>query len=246
VPRIRTQDELVAWLKLSFPLFSAADISKILLYYPNPNNASTNPAATLFSTDGTDPTYTAVNQSDLATGPQQIANDIYSESVFVCPSYWLAASQAQRGQDHAAYKYQFSPPPSTHGADLGGYFGPTPAYLSNDFVLAFMRIWGNFVINNDPSISSLVANGNSTGNASINAAASFPQFSLAEPNMLNLNTTGGTPKTVNSTGSVSGSYVLNAQPGLELDFEVVNAYTWEGGRGFRCDFWLAMASKVPG
>jgi len=164
----------------------------------------------------------------------------------MCPSYWLAGSQAQRGEDHASYKYQFSPPPSTHGADVAGYFGPTPTYLSPDFELAFMQIWGNFIINDDPSISNLVANGNSTGNSTAgNAAANWPQFSLAQPNMLNLNTTGGTAMRVNSTGSVDGFYIENVEPGLTSAFEIVDAYTWEGGRGFRCDFWLSMAQRVP-
>lgn len=29
------------------------------------------------------------------------------------------------------------------------------------------------------------------------------------------------------------------------DFSLVNAYTWEGGRGVRCDFWRSMAGIVP-
>jgi hypothetical protein len=34
-------------------------------------------------------------------------------------------------------------------------------------------------------------------------------------------------------------------PGLRNNFTLVNAYTWEGGRGYRCDFWRSMAALVP-
>jgi len=246
VPRIRTQADLLSWLHLTFPLFSEADISKVLLYYPNPTNASVDPTAILYSTNGLTG-LTALNESDLANGPQQIADNIYSETTFTCPSYWLAASQAQRGGDRAGYKYQFSIPPSTHGADVGGYFAtPAPAYMGADFGLAFMQMWGNFIMNDNPSVSNLVANGNSTGNATAsNALANFPEFTFDNPMLLNMNTTGGTPTRINSTSSFSGFYYQLQGPGLEPVFEAVNAYTWEGGRGTRCDFWLSMATLVP-
>lgn len=82
VPRIRTQADLLSWIHLTFPLFTEADISKLLLYYPNPTNASVDPTATLYSTNGLTG-LTALNQSDLANGPQQIADNIYSETTFV-------------------------------------------------------------------------------------------------------------------------------------------------------------------
>ena len=34
-------------------------------------------------------------------------------------------------------------------------------------------------------------------------------------------------------------------PGLKNQFDVVNAYTWEGGRGIRCDFWRSVGIVVP-
>lgn len=33
-------------------------------------------------------------------------------------------------------------------------------------------------------------------------------------------------------------------PGLRNDFQLVNAFTWEGGRGVRCGFW-SMGVLVP-
>jgi len=142
-------------------------------------------------------------------------------------------------------------PPATHGADLAGYFGGNSLVQSPDFQLAFQRIWGNFIINNDPSISALVANGASTNNtlstsSSAMAASMWPQYTFETTLMLNLNETGGTPVRVNSSNSVSGSYVQDVGPGLMNNFEVVDAYTWEGGRGTRCDFWLGMGPVVPG
>jgi hypothetical protein len=34
-------------------------------------------------------------------------------------------------------------------------------------------------------------------------------------------------------------------PGLKNNISLVNAYTWEGGRGERCEFWRNMSAKVP-
>jgi len=65
--------------------------------------------------------------------------------------------------------------------------------------------------------------------------------------MVNLNETGGeeisTPVIdyigllVNGTESIG--------PGLKNAFSVVDAGTWEGGRGARCDFWRSLGETVP-
>jgi len=49
---------------------------------------------------------------------------------------------------------------------------------------------------------------------------------------------------VNETGGVlvDGMY---EEPGLMSNFSLVNAYTWEGGRGYRCDFWREVSAIVP-
>ena len=79
-PNITTEADLLAWLHLSFPLMGGNDIAKILLYYPS-SNASTDAGAPDFATLGyTGPT--AVNQSDVATGQQQRADNIYAETTF--------------------------------------------------------------------------------------------------------------------------------------------------------------------
>ena len=48
---------------------------------------------------------TAVNQSDVGTGQQQRADNIYAETTFVCPAYWMA--QAFSDPPRVSYKYQY-------------------------------------------------------------------------------------------------------------------------------------------
>lgn len=70
-PNITTQDDLVDWLRLTFPLFSNDDIAKVLLYYPSSND-TVNPDAPLFASSGfSGPSF--INQSSVATGQQQRA-----------------------------------------------------------------------------------------------------------------------------------------------------------------------------
>lgn len=68
---IDTENDLVSWLRLTFPLFSNDDIAKILLYYPNGDGADT--SGINFATAG----YTeanAINESATDYGQQQRAN----------------------------------------------------------------------------------------------------------------------------------------------------------------------------
>ena len=76
---ITTIDDLVAWLQLTFPLFTNDDIAKVLLYYPA-TNASVDMSAMEYATSG----YTGetnVNISSVGTGQQERANAIYGETV---------------------------------------------------------------------------------------------------------------------------------------------------------------------
>lgn len=125
-----------------------------------------------------------------------------------------------------------------------GYFGPASPVQGTDFEKAFMSIWGNFVTKNNPSISAAIANGaNST--STTNPATNFPPFSVAQPYQLNLNETGGTAFSANGIVKTAPNITEFKEPGLRNNFEIVNAYTWEGGRGTRCDFWRSIASIVP-
>ena len=157
---ITTENDLISWIRLIFPLFTEDDVAKLLYYYPSANDSVPSDGLQEFATNGlTGPT--AVNVSQTATGQQQRAQAIYGETTFVCPSYWLA--EAYNAQGRTGYKYQYSVPIALHGTDPAVYFGPTPSNTGPDFALAFQRIWGNFITTDNPSIASEIANGvNST------------------------------------------------------------------------------------
>jgi len=232
---IKTESALVDWLQSTLPEFTADDLAKILIYYPI-NEASDTKSATNGVSGPS-----ALDTSLISVGQQQRADNIYAELTFVCPSYWMA--EAFSGEDRTSYKYQFSTLPGLHGQDVAGYFGPLGSvpYLSTDYQRAFMRIWGNFVTSSDPSISNTFAIGSSSNSsASVDAASSWPVFSNSAPYQLNLNQTGGTLIPQNSTvqAYLTGSSLMN-------NFTLANAYTWEAGRGARCDFWRSVASIIP-
>ncbi|KAI9733694.1 MAG: hypothetical protein M1834_003297 [Cirrosporium novae-zelandiae] len=254
VQNITTEDDFVAWLRLTFPLFTNNDIAKILYYYPSTNasvDASLPDYATLGYTGAT-----ALNESSFGTGQQQradpkknilisqIKRNVYAETTFVCPSYWLA--EAFAGDGRAAYKYQYSVPAAQHGADLTGYFGPASPAQGPDFEKAFMTIWGNFIITSNPSIPSAIANGNNSNSSTPNPASTWPQYSIYAPYQLNLNETGGREFSTAVVGGGAPNATEYEEPGLKNDFTLVNAYTWEGGRGIRCDFWRSVGGLVPG
>ncbi|KAB2568651.1 Para-nitrobenzyl esterase, partial [Lasiodiplodia theobromae] len=99
---ITTSDDVVDFLRTYFPRLTNDDITKILDVYPTPD-VPDSPNTPKFPTTGDHPP-TAVNQSELAIGHQQVANAIYGEATFVCPSYWLASAFAKQGRD--AFQYQ--------------------------------------------------------------------------------------------------------------------------------------------
>ena len=183
----------------------------------------------------------------------------------MCPSYWLTEAYTSRGR--VGYKYQHSIIGAEHASDIVGFFGPpTPNQsrawseqlrvrprplsfnlspsLSNFGVAA---IWGNFITTSNPSISAAVASGsNATSNNSARSAATdFPPFSLAQPYQLDVNETGAVPYSSMSYSPLAPNITRFEEPGLQNSFRLVNAYTWEGGRGTRCDFWRSVASIVP-
>lgn len=71
----------------------------------------------------------------------------------------------------------------------------------------------------------------------------WPAFNTYGPYQLNLNQTGGVPYSVTALPGLNVTQYMG--PGLMNKFDLVNAYTWEGGRGFRCDFWRSVAAIVP-
>lgn len=106
-----------------------------------------------------------------------------------------------------------------------------------------LEIWGNFITKDNPSITTAIANGASSNRSQqTNAASTWPPFNIYAPYQINLNETGGMPFSVpNGAGNVTEFM----GPGLRNDFTLVDAYSWEGGRGYRCDFWRSMGVSVP-
>ena len=242
---IVTEADFITFLRDTFPLFTEDDISRVLRYYPS-TNASVMPGASKFATSGTtDPT--ALNESTFGTGQQQRADNVYAETTFVCPSYWVAEAFTNNGRE--AWKYQYSVGGAQHGIDVSGYFGPATRAQGLDFERAFMTVWGNFVTKNNPSISASVAAG-SAANASMasmaaNPITDWPAYTVAKPYQINLNETGGVPYSAPSFSTSAPNITEYESPGLRNDFQLVDAYSWEGGRGMRCEFWRSVAGIVP-
>ena len=101
-----------------------------------------------------------------------------------------------------------------------------------------MHVLGNFIVDDNPSISNEYANGISTNNTADNVASNWPPYSIYDPQLMDFNIT------CPHTQTVSGLLYCGG-PGAQNQFRLANAYTWEGGRGQRCDFWRSMGKKVP-
>ncbi|KAL0765127.1 hypothetical protein CaCOL14_012387 [Colletotrichum acutatum] len=236
-PNIFSVADLTSWLKLEFPNLSPGQIDEILA--ANPTKTGSND--TRFETNGLTG-LTALDVSQSGTGQQQRANNIYAEATFVCPSYWLSDAFTS---PMSSWHYQYSVPFAWHTADIPGYFGPATPNQGPDIVLAFRKIWGNFITGNDPSISNELANGASSG-ADIgaeNGASQWPVWTEEAPKQVNLNQTGGVP--YEFTTSWGAQVTQFMAPGQVNDIRVVPADSWEGGRGARCEFWRGLAPSIP-
>ncbi|KAK0709204.1 Alpha/Beta hydrolase protein [Lasiosphaeria miniovina] len=237
---IVTQDDLIAWLKSNFPNLSDRNVTNILAVYPS-SRGPVDPSSARYDTDGYGPG-TAVNISQVATGQQQRCYNIYAEASVICPSYWFAT--AFTGQGREAYHYQYSVPFAVHGSDIAAYYGPPTDNQGPDFVTAFRKIYGNFIINDNPSITNIDANGLSSVNPTKpNPASNWPLWSQDAPVLVNLNETGGTAYTAISPLGIPVTQFRG--PGMFNNITLADAYQWEGGRGRRCDFWRDLSPFVP-
>ena len=63
--------------------------------------------------------------------------------------------------------------------------------------------------------------------------------------MLNLNQTGGVEVSAHVIAYPVQNATQSIGPGLVNNLRVVDAYSWEGGRGERCDFWRSISERVP-
>ncbi|KAM7210052.1 alpha/beta-hydrolase [Rhypophila decipiens] len=240
-PNIVTQNDLIAWIKSNFANLSERNITSLLAAYPSdsgPVVAST----PRYETSGYGPG-TALNISQVATGQQQRCYNMYAEASVICPSYWFAS--AFTGNGRSAYHYQYSVPFAVHGADLTAYWGPAGENQGPDLVTAFRKIYGNFVINGNPSLSAADANGASSSTPNkANPITNWPPWTTTgSPILINLNQTGGTPYTTLTSLGIPITQFRGS--GLRNTFTAAEAYPWEGGRGKRCDLWREISLFVP-
>lgn len=260
---ITTEEELTAWLLHTFPLLKSEDVDKILHYYPFTPPAGHSKTPPRYPTAG-DSGPTAVTTSQIASGHQQRANAILGETTFMCPSYWVATAFNSPQTGHHSWKYQYSVPTALHGYDLEAYFGPARRNQGPELTRALQISWGNFVRFGDPSFAAPPGAGG-VGDRSKRGALSepsyallesWPEFSGSDPRMAVFNQTGGTPYEFTAVqvrndgpltviGDKDMNVTLYSEPGLKSEIRLVDAYTWEGGRGARCDFWRSIAAIVP-
>lgn len=175
---IVTEDVLKAWLHIMVPLFTNNDIAKVLMIYPI-SNTTVDPNAPKFATLG-NAGPTALNESQVNTGQQERADNIFAEAFIVCPSYWMAEAYSD---NKASYKYQYSVPVATHGTDVAAYFGPLNVPdLQPSFQNAMISMIGAFVIHGDPSIPARLANAGFNGTTSDpKPAFEWPPYTLYHP-----------------------------------------------------------------
>jgi hypothetical protein len=182
----------------------------------------------------------------MATGIQQTSFDIFAESTFDCPAYWMAEAFSLGSRQ--SWKYQYSVEPNYHGADLSAYWAVGAEVPNADFRHAFQKIWGNFIVHDNPTISVKDATAG-YANATVPTASPgaesilWPEYSIQQPQQINLNTTGGVVDLVTVTDDLS--YTVRTGAGIVNKFSLVDAFTWEGGRGARCAFWRAISPSVP-
>lgn len=156
---LTSETDLTDWIQTTFPTLTPDTRAKLHAYYPSttPSSNSSSPEQQQqqkkFATNGLAPP-TALTQSSLSVGNQQRANNIYAESTFVCPSYWLA--EAFTGYDKEAWKYQVSALPALHGLDQYAYFNePRDVSQGEGFSEELSKIWGSFVIGGRPETDAL-------------------------------------------------------------------------------------------
>ncbi|ETS86261.1 hypothetical protein PFICI_00089 [Pestalotiopsis fici W106-1] len=229
---ITTEADLVDFIRIRFQWFDDEDISALLETYPL-TSCSRNASNPRFATAG-DSGPTAVEVSPYAVGNQQRAYAIFSEANFACPSYWLATAYTDN-YAKTSYLHTYANQLALHSFDAMVYFNKPSPSQGPAFVRALRAIWGAFITTGSPNIPSAVAN-----NSGSDVLSHWPVW--GHDRMVVYNQTGGV---LSSDASPRGNISDYHDPGLRNDFREVNARTWEGGRGNRCDFWKRMAPKVP-
>lgn len=251
-PEVSTRDAYDQFISSTFPSFTAEDKAELDTIYQIDQSEPGNNGCRYDTLGDQGPT--ALTVSEMATGLQQSVFNIAAELLFDCPAQWLAEAfscgitntSLNGNSSRQAWKYQYSMTPAYHGADVASYFSVNgSAAPIDDFSRAIQKIWGNFIVSGSPVISMADA---TAGFSNATAPADgdnidWPAYTLSEPFQMDLNTTGGdvTLKTI----TADLSYYIRNGSGIVNTFRLVNATSWEGGRGERCSFWRDVAPRVP-
>lgn len=247
---ITNEDDFRHFVTTIYPLLSETNITNILKLYAIPKNASD----ILVNSNGVGSPYSTTN-SGWAYGWQQAATNLYAETTFACPSYWLSDAYANK-RGGKSWHYQLSVPPGQHGLDLYPLLQPIDipdTSMDEVFRAAFQRIWGNFVVNGDPTLSEAQIIDADKGNIVAAGSGAWPQWE-AEPGynwMLNVNMTGGTPTTtefvIDGVAINVTSYLPSSDksiPPLVADFTIAEGSSWEDGRRKRCQLWVDLGPWI--
>ncbi|KAI0108097.1 alpha/beta-hydrolase [Daldinia grandis] len=247
---ITNEDDFRHFVTTIYPLLSERNITNILKIYTIPDNASD----ILVNSNGVRLPYSTTN-SGWAYGWQQAATNLYAETSFTCPSYWLSDAYARK-RGGKSWHYQLSVPPGQHGLDLYPLLQPIDipnTSMDEVFRAAFQRIWGNFVVNGDPTLSEAQIVAEYQGDIGAAGSGAWPQWEaeLGYSWMLNVNMTGGTPTT---TEFIIGGVPINITsylpssnesiPPLVANFKIAEGSSWEDGRGTRCQLWADLGPWI--
>ncbi|KAI1642154.1 putative carboxylesterase [Daldinia loculata] len=239
-PDVDTREKYDSFVSNTFPLFTPEDVASLNTVYSIDSLPSDDgiPYDTLgFSGP------TALYKPGIATGIQQAVFNMAAETTFACPAQWIAEAFIA-GPRHA-WKYQYYVTPSYHGADLNSYFSIGTTFPNPEFKHAMQKILGNFIIHDTPVISVIDATGsysNATVPIGVDGNIEWPEFTLENRVQMNLNTTGGDVSKVTVPPYLS--YYIRNGPGIVNTFNLTDSYTWEAGRGRRCDFWRVVSERV--
>ncbi|KAJ8131483.1 hypothetical protein O1611_g2143 [Lasiodiplodia mahajangana] len=202
---ITTEEQFINFVLTNYPRLSEQNITSILELYAIPDKVFNIYA----DSKGLSPPFSTTN-SNFGIGWQQAANNLYAETTFVCPSYWMAdAFAGTRGK--SSWKYQFSVPISSHGADVTPLLADPKTQgtgMDEVFRTAFQQTWGNFVVKGDPTLSPAQADTAGRGSIAAAGTGNWKQWGgrPGRDSLLNMNMTGGMPVT---TQLSLGGKILN-------------------------------------
>lgn len=242
---ITSQDRLVDFIKLNYPGVTPENITSILSLYSVPESSLTSPK---FDTDGLNPPY-ATSVSGYAVGWQQAANNLYAETTFVCPAYWLADAYRTTSANpkRSSWRYQFSIPNAFHGADLAPIFEDPAietARMDTTFRRGFQSIWAQFITAGDPTLTPLII-GSGAGSEALAAAGRERWWSWGQTSKLQRFNNKVRPGDEKPRFDLLNLNVTTVAEGkVKADWKVYDGLTFEGGRGARCDLWAKLGEFI--